>query len=898
MNVSVRPALLGVSLIFLALLALPHPAAGQNSPPPTGSPQSPATQQPNSDYGAGGHSVTQNDSATGELVGTVYDPDNNPRRKETRAFTLIDGAEHKASLHAITVDPKGNPLADWVIDYDPRGGLTHSDVTHFGLHGERTDREVTDYRLDGYEIKDWSLGTHLGYTSFTPYKTPLPASPPSKAPLAPTNTNVGVLFPRSYLPGETVTGSLWPSTYAENFKVVPGLSEYSFPIQLYHLPDGSPEWSSLEIGVKGDGYLPVNANGTFSVHIPYDWKGPLQLQARQPDPVAGLGPANASIDIGNPVAAPKLSSDNFSPAAQSRLDLYTRAYLVSLWGDACSLEATLDELNSEPNPDWARIYAVEDDLDDVYGEIDFIEDDVSPGELVLLAQSTFQQAADYRDSLENKKNPSANDKANLQDAEDWVDFLHEEIGYSKFLAGWGQAHPLEQPFWTNPVITQGKLNEIGGSFAGNPYDTRIRIDNIPVAPLAATPNNWYYMPPAGLTAGAHNYIIDSPVFPETVFPVFYMTLTMSADALQLHKGQHTTWHLILDGLNGLPGSAWSGSSSPSDLVDPSELSAHQNAAGSSRQGYITLTVTNQSPAVISMHDEFRLLDASYFAPSGSFKLDGGIGAMKDGGFSVLGVARAYLQPEIGIGPAPGTSLSGGSSGYSPRTLASSWLPSFNLSYNPDAFSNSPFMTGCLGSAGAPPAFTPAPTGGKPSSGPCGASIVDDLSPRQSVPGVNEVQDNSPNRQLSHAAKRVEDAKKKASDSSGNAVVAYLQLEAAWSYALSDVPQWLQDQFKTAEEKLAKAEQARDKRKAAFNQTPSVYNAGMLVSAEQDVTEAKLDYDSVKQQVIERFDPEKRKVYEKAHAAHEKAVHDWEEADNERRAAEETLNKLQQSATVK
>ena len=122
-----------------------------------------------------------------------------------------------------------------------------------------------------------------------------------------------------------------------------------------------------------------------------------------------------------------------------------------------------------------------------------------------------------------------------------------------------------------------------------------------------------------------------------------MTLTMWADATSLRKGQSTTYHLKLTGLNGLPSSAWGSSFFPSDLVSPSDLQG--GSPDASRTGTITLTITNESPGVISMKNVFTVLNAQSFAPSGTFQVDGGVGAVLDGGFNISGVARAYLQPE-------------------------------------------------------------------------------------------------------------------------------------------------------------------------------------------------------------------------------------------------------------
>ena len=271
--------------------------------------------------------------------------------------------------------------------------------------------------------------------------------------------------------------------------------------------------------------------------------------------------------------------------------------------------------------------------------------------------------------------------AELKDLQGWADFLDDEDGHAHWLAGdrfWIE----ETPYWTNPILTQGKLGAIRGDFYNDPLDTNLHIGTNTIWPLAGTGNELYFMPPINLTPGLNNLIIDGPGMPPTEMQVFYMTLTMWADALNLQKGQSTTYYVKLDGLNGLPSSAWSSSFVPTDLVSPSDLSGGSGASsapGNSQSGYITLAVTNESPGTITMQNTFTTLDASFFYPAGSFQISGPVGAIADGGFSILGVARAYLQPELGFGYPLGSTLPV-SSGFGD----SIWNPSTHLDYKPDS----------------------------------------------------------------------------------------------------------------------------------------------------------------------------------------------------------------------
>jgi hypothetical protein len=883
------------------------PAPPATPAPPAQSPQGQTSQVPNSDYGSGGHAVMQNDTAGAELHGAVYDPSGTLRHEETNTYTTTGGVEHKTEQHADDFDFKGHLQLGLDYKYDLRGGLNYSDITHYGLHGERIAEEVTNYRTDGYEIKDWSLGTHQWYTNTIPYKTPLPTGTPSQAPLTPTNTNIGVLIPRSYLPGETITGSLWPSTYAENFKSVPGLSEYSFPIELYHLPDGSPEWSSLRIGVKGDGYVPVNPNGTFSVHIPFDWKGSLQLQVRLDTPVAGVAPGNALLNIDPPVAAPTLPDNLFSQAGHLRLHDDEEDYLVSLWEDACDIEERLDYLYGQANPDWERIFDLEDDLDWYYREIDYIEDDLPPSEVIKLAQEMLDEANSVHAWLGGKSNLTEDDKDDLDDCESWIDFLKDEIGYNRFLAAWGPGGLDIQPYWTNPVLTRGHLGEIGGNFSLDPYDTIVRIDNTPITPLAATPHNWYFMPPSGLTAGQHNFIIDSPLFPETIFPVFNMTMDESIVTNKMLTGQSTSYRFTLNGMNGVPAGAWSGSYYPTDLVGSSELSAAQQAVGNSRTGFITFSVTNETPDVISMQNVFKVLDASSFVPNGSDTIEGGIGALKKGNFLIDGEAHAYLNPMIGIGVPPGTTLPTGLTNPLAGSPSGNWFPPFSVNYDPAAFSNSSFMTNCPGSGVAPAATgSTAPghadstssnsAGSATTASTCPASIFQDLFPQ--VPGNQHSAQVDNTSAMDAAKQRFLNAVKNVKAAADKLTRLGTDMDADWNAAVRDLPQDDQDDYNKTAKRYSDSLTERNEMERCCDKNPTEENLEKFEAAERELAIDEGIFRRFKESMIERFSPKDRAAWQASRDAFEKAQAERSAAESEYRAAESDYFNMLRAAGTK
>jgi hypothetical protein len=506
----------------------------------------------------------------------------------------------------------------------------------------------------------------------------------------------------------------------------------------------------------------------------------------------------------------------------------------------------------------------------------------------------YQETIAFDNWLSQQPNLTADDKDYLQDSKSWSNFLEDEIDYNKFLAAWGPVNPFMQPFWTNPVLTQGKLGVIGGSFPIDPYDTFLHIDKFSITPLAATPYSWYFMPPVGLTAGQHNYIIDSPLYSETIFPVFSMTLYMTADNLSLLKGQSTMYHVVLSGLNGLPGGAWGGASDPTDLVGSSDLNAAKKAVGTMRTGYITLSITNGSPGVISMQNQFKTLNAASFVPSGSSQTDGGVTALIKGSFSINGEAHAYLDPEIGVGIPPGTTLPAGLTNPLTGSPGGNWLPSFSLNYDPLAFKTSSFMTSCYGYGVTPPATPPA-------SIPCVESVIDDLMPIKAKP--IETQDNpnkpvEPTQQITDAEKRLQDATEKEKAAFQKVIAANNGLKSQFQYGLDQADPALQSNLQQAEQKLEKARE--DKEKAATTQaaTPTNENQNTLVSAEKEEADAQSAVDAVKQKVIDGFNPETKKAYGEAVDDLKKATNDWSATNDEKREAYEALQKLKQPQPAK
>jgi hypothetical protein len=618
------------------------------------------TKSDSDDFGAGGHRETDIDATGGMLEGRVYDTHGTLREKDTDEYATVDGTKHKVELRQLKFDEHKHLTTEADFKYDLHGAITSFDLAHFGFHGELTWEQITEYKAGGVQTDEWNAIQDKWTSAFVPYKKPQALQPVTAAQPAgatlPTVTNVGFLFPRDYHPGDTVTGSLWPASYAEAFKGVPGLSEVTLPLQVYHLPDGSSEWPGVEVGVPGDGYVPVNSSGQVAIHIPMNWTGPLELHFFQPDAGTGLHSVGGNFKIGDPVAAPKLPQGKATPPLLSGLQHLIAKDLIDLWNQAFDLETEADEYyrtHDEGTIVDSDIGEIEEHLNEVYEDIDEVASHLPPDVVIKLAHGLARETRATNADLRSLK-PNSEQELELQEYDAWARFLDDEAENASLFGSSFRFNAIE-PCWTMPVLPQGKLVGVHGPFGGDAMQTALSIGGTSVPALAAAPGSVYFMPPVNLPAGQQNLTIQNPFMPPTILPVFYMTLSMWADQLALKKGQSTTYHVKLDGLNGLPASAWGARFIPSDLVSPSESDAqpaNSQSSGNSLTGSITLTVTNGSPAIITMQNQFVTLNANSFVPSGSYQINGTVGAIGDGGFNIFGVARAYLNPVTGLGFGP------------------------------------------------------------------------------------------------------------------------------------------------------------------------------------------------------------------------------------------------------
>jgi hypothetical protein len=828
------------------------------------------------EYGAGAYRLVTLEPGGQTAKWQDFDANKNLREDDIFQYTGVPGgASQKTEEQRNYYSEHGAIEEKTITDWNLGGGLSSYRLTDYDFRGNRICDHISKYELHDHIESSWNPQTYNWDTTTIPYKLPVnpsgaAANPPNY--YLPQSQRIGLLLGRDYKFGDTISGSLWKSDYAEAFKTVPGLYEYSFPTQAYTLPDNSLSYAGLEIGVMGYGYVPVGSDGIFSLHLPFDFKNTFQFQVRQDDAPAGSVGASAQIPVDPPTAAPAPPQNMVSSSDVDFVTEMQMEYLIHLWNYAYDLELEWDEADY-----WGASDAYMDDLErelgDVYEEIDSVASHLPKDLVVNLAHELADETRANIDEIRSTT-PVLTDDQISQIGEDrgWVQFLNDE---AQARLDWGLIIPFrESPgFWTSPAFSQGSLDVVHGPFSGYGYDYQLHIGDLPVSPITETPNSLYFMPPVSLTPGVQNFQIGGYGTPLTTMPVFYMTLAMWADQTNLHKGQSTMYHLKLSGLNGMPSSAWNSSFYSSDLIAPSDLQG--SPPDSSRKGTITLTITNQTPGVITMKNVYAELDAQSFAPSGTFQFDGGVGAITDGSFGIVGIARPFLQPVwswSGALPSSLTNPAGPSLGQT-YGLTPSWLGPSSIAAPTDLPACN-LTNGCLGydALRIYNQFSAAPNSTSAENPP--AATRDDVQTR-----------------VTDAQQAVKDWTQRCKDENNKA-------SAAWAAGFAAVPQAAQDAMLKTGQALDKTGTAERLARAAYTSNSSAANQTTYQSAMAQSANAREDYDAARSAVEDRFSPAQRAAFQAADANAKTADYYRARAEEELRDAHNTAGQFKPNLDIK
>jgi len=196
-----------------------------------------------------------------------------------------------------------------------------------------------------------------------------------------------------------------------------------------------------------------------------------------------------------------------------------------------------------------------------------------------------------------------------------------------------------------PVALAGRVNVIRGPLSGDGTKTTVRIGDRTLPIVAENSNSAFFRIPDDFAPGKFRVSLEDGGR-RVEIPLTVLRMTMAADQLKLKKGQSTKFHVEIAGPESWDDAVWRSAGVPSDLCDVAAVRRkfpdfQPPAPGA--EGFLLFAITNLSPSVISIEEFARPLSKKDFS-SGSYKYDGGIGAVADGGFGIHGEVQAFLAP--------------------------------------------------------------------------------------------------------------------------------------------------------------------------------------------------------------------------------------------------------------
>ncbi|MBI2677872.1 MAG: hypothetical protein HYX28_03730 [Candidatus Koribacter versatilis] len=200
------------------------------------------------------------------------------------------------------------------------------------------------------------------------------------------------------------------------------------------------------------------------------------------------------------------------------------------------------------------------------------------------------------------------------------------------------------------IYQRGGTAEISGPFDGNASNTHVQIAGQDANIVAGSPRARYVKVPSNCATGGTDLVVQDGLR-SVRFPVSVVSLQISADKLQLRRGETTRYRIVVSGLESLPDSAWHASPSYSAISEIRQAVPGFHLPREDEEGTIVLLLRNLSPQVITMEHAGSGVAAITIHKSdvhgGKFSLDGAIQSKVAGGFTAEAKLVSLLAPAVG-----------------------------------------------------------------------------------------------------------------------------------------------------------------------------------------------------------------------------------------------------------
>ena len=213
------------------------------------------------------------------------------------------------------------------------------------------------------------------------------------------------------------------------------------------------------------------------------------------------------------------------------------------------------------------------------------------------------------------------------------------------------AAPQTNSFSTPPVCQRDAVQVVRGPFDGDGTDTKVSVSGREARVVAESPRAAYYKMPPGVQAG-RNVVEVEDGGRVARMPVAALTLAMSADRLELKKGESTNFQVVVDGGQNIPDVVWErggGVPPATSLEGVRKLAPEFTPPPTGGPGSMLLVLENASPETVTMEKaKGTLIELRLDRPSfklGAYHYDGVLHSTHSGRFTVNGTLYAFFSEQ-------------------------------------------------------------------------------------------------------------------------------------------------------------------------------------------------------------------------------------------------------------
>lgn len=203
---------------------------------------------------------------------------------------------------------------------------------------------------------------------------------------------------------------------------------------------------------------------------------------------------------------------------------------------------------------------------------------------------------------------------------------------------------------TPPVTQPGLVQLIHGPLSGDSTQTQLKVNGTEAKILAESPRELFCLVPQALQPGPAEWTLQDSGR-RTRLKSWALALQMSADRLNLQRGESTAFHVYIKGVETIPKEAWFGSGAVPELVDAALMAKFLpgfQPPSPMQPGVLVLTLENLSTGTVAMSGGNQLALTFHYGDA-KYEHHGTLTATRAGSFNIHGTLVPFLHDLPGAG---------------------------------------------------------------------------------------------------------------------------------------------------------------------------------------------------------------------------------------------------------